>query len=659
MHLVDWIITFLPIIFVLGLSLYARQYVKSVADFMSGGRSAGRYLLAIAGNEMQSGAAVFVASFEMISHSGFVLNWWWWFSTPVILLVNISGFVVYRYRETRAMTLAQFFEIRYSKPFRIFTGILGFFAGILNFGIMPAIGSRCLVYLLGLPASFPLLSLTVPTYLILMALFLAITLFVTLSGGVVTVMLTNCFEGVLSQIFFLIIIFTLLATFSWAQIMTVVENQPPGHSMLNPFDAYDVQDFNIWYVLMGLVVNIYGTMAWQNAGAFNSAGFSPHEGRMGGILGRWRDMGRGSIIILLVVCAVTFLHHPAFAAQAAQAQSAVHQIPDPHTQGQMVTPVALSYLLPAGVKGVLCAVLLMGIFGGDSTQLHSWGSIFVQDILVPLRNKPFGARQHLRMLRLSIIGVATFAFIFGSLFRPADYILMWWAVTQAIYTGGAGSAIIGGLYWKKGTTTGAWAALITGSVLSVGGIIAKQVYDRQFPLNGVQISFFATLIAIAIYVIVSLLTNREDFNMDRMLHRGAYAKIKPVVGEPVISPHGNVWLGKLIGLDENFTLTDKWIACSLFGWTLIWFLVFIIGTIWNQIDPWPTSVWASFWHVVAIGLPIFFAVVTGVWFTWGGLRDMKDLFRRLGGERVNHLDDGTVINHQNLDELAVSIKEKL
>ena len=36
--------------------------------------------------------------------------------------------------ETRALTLAQFFEIRYSKSFRVFAGMMGFGAGLVNFG---------------------------------------------------------------------------------------------------------------------------------------------------------------------------------------------------------------------------------------------------------------------------------------------------------------------------------------------------------------------------------------------------------------------------------------------------------------------------------------------------------------------------------------------
>ncbi len=657
MSMLDWILVVLPLLIVLGVGLYAQTYVKSVADFLSANRSAGRYLLCISGSELQTGAVVFVNSFEVFNHGGFAFNWMTHVAAPVGLILAITGFVNYRFRETRAMTLSQFFEIRYNKSFRVFTGLLGFFAGMLNFGVIPAIGARTMVYFFGLPESVQVLSAAVPTYVLLLAVFLTITAFVATSGGVITVMLVNTIEGIMSQIFYLIIIFAILSIFSWTQMHAVLMDKPAGHSMVNPFDTSSVKDFNIWNVAMGLAIGLIATnISWQNASAYKSAALTAHEGRMAGLLGTWQGMGKGTVVTLLALAAMTFLHHPDFASGAAHVQATVHQITNKQAQEEMEAPIALSYLLPVGVKGLFCVILLMGIFGGDSTHLHSWGSIFVQDILVPLRKKPFGPHVHLYILRCSIIGVAIFAFIFGTFFHLADYITMWFTVTQTIFTGGAGAAIIGGLYWKKGTASGAWVGFVTGSTLSVAGIIVQQVYtyyNTVCPFNGTQIACFASIAAVLCYIIASLLTCREDFNIERMLHRGPYAKTSELVGDAKIEHKGKVGWTKFIGIDDNFTVGDKWLAYSVAGWSMFWFVVWLIMLVWNLVFPWTNESWAGYFHFTSITLPVFFAVVTGIWFTWGGLRDIRALFRRLSAQKVNELDDGTVVGNRNLDELRV------
>ncbi len=252
-------------------------------------------------------------------------------------------------------------------------------------------------------------------------------------------------------------------------------------------------------MLIGIWGGIYRTMAWQNQSAYGTAAINAHESRMGSILSTWKGLGNSAVITLLAVCAMTFMSHPQFAAQSAIVHSELGQISQDRIREQMTIPVAIEHMLPIGIKGVLCIVLLMGVFGGDGTHLHSWGSIFVQDILVPLRRKPFTPRQHIRLLRLAMIGVAVFAFLFGCFFKQTEYVVMWWAVTEALYVGGAGAAIVGGLYWKKGTTAGAWAGLLTGSCLVTGGILARQIWGDGFPLNGAQISFFGSISACAVY----------------------------------------------------------------------------------------------------------------------------------------------------------------
>ena len=672
MHLLDWLVILTPLIIILTVGLITQRQMKSVAHFVSGGRVGGRYLLAVAKGEMQAGAVVFVAMWEVFAQAGFVPGWWGWITAPIGLIVGIFGFVIYRFRETRAMTLAQFFEIRYSRNFRSFTGILGFVAGAINFGIIPAVGARFMVYFLQLPPEIVVGTWALPTYIPLMGIFLAISLILSISGGLITLMVTDCIEGIFSQIMYIIIIVGVLCVVSWPEMSTVIGSRPSGHSMVNPFDAWNVQDFNLWYVLMGVFLSVYGTMAWQNTSAYNSAGATPHEARMGGLLGRWRESGKGVVVSLLAIAALTYLHHPDFARASVEAKDAIGEISQPQIQKQMTIPVALSHMLPVGVKGALCAVLLLGIFGGDSTHLHSWGGILAQDIILPRLKKAPTPKRHIKLLRWCMAGVALFAFIFGALFRQTEYIVMWWTVTTAVYVGGAGAAIIGGLYWKKGTTAGAWAAVIAGCVLSGGGILAYKTGGDgcfsttlnwllshaslpvlpAFTLNGAQISFFATLISIALYVGVSMATCRQDYPIRKMLHRDEYPT--DAHGRPII-PKKPWTFGRLIGVNKDFTRGDKWIAGSLFVWAVLWFSVMIIGTSWNLlgqsglvswIKPWPNSTWLGFWHVTAIGLPVFITVITGLWFTWGGIHDIRALFRSLKTYKIDDSDNGTVKEHK-------------
>jgi SSS family solute:Na+ symporter len=393
---------------------------------------------------------------------------------------------------------------------------------------------------------------------------------------------------------------------------------------------------------MSVFVTIYGTMAWQNASAYNSAARTAHESRMGNILGRWLEFAKLLAITILALAAITFLNAPEFAAQAAGVQETLDKIGNPQIREQMRIPTALSVLLPMGIKGTLCAIVLTGIFGGDTTHLHSWGSMFVQDIILPLRKKPLEPKQHILALRLAMLGVAVFAFMFGCLFSQTEYVVMWFRITMAIYVGGAGSVIIGGLYWKKGTTAAAWAAMLTGSILSVTGIIVRQIVPG-FPFNGLQTSFGSTLISIGIYIVVSLLTGKgREFNLDRMLHRGEYAVEQAVVKEhPQPSAKKFRW-SKLIGIDDQYTRGDRWIACGVFGWAMLWLGILIIGCIWHWISPWPDSVWPVFWWWVGIVIPLTVAVITTLWFTWGVIRDLRIFFRSLSSERVDVNDDGSV-----------------
>ena len=660
MSWIDWTIVLIPLILIAIVAFRTRKHVTSVAEFMAGGRLGGRYLVCNARGEMGMAVISMVAMFELFYEAGFTIGWWQMMTIPLGLFIALTGYVYYRYRETRAMTLAQFFEIRYSRNFRLFSGFLGFMSGLINYGIFPAVSARFFVYFCGLPQEIQISGCAIPTFAIIMVIYLTLALTMTLTGGQLTVMITDCVEGLLALVMFIVIIVALLIIFDWSQIQEAMSHAPAGKSMLNPFDIAKAKDFNIWYVLIGVLGSIYGVMAWQGGHAFNSCAKNAHEAKMGAILGTWRNASKGVMVTLLAVCAITFLKHPDFADQALRVQEVLNKIADPQIQNQMRMPVAINYMLPIAIKGMLCSIMLFGLLACDSSYLHSWGSIFIQDIVLPLRKKALTPKQHINLLRWAIIGVAVFGFFFSLLFRQTEYILMFFALTGAIFAGGAGSVIAGGLYWKKGTTAGAWASMISGSGLAVGGIILQQCWKtiqpwllqllpnaqwlldnhEKFPVNGQVMYFWAMVISLALYFIVSMLTCKKDFNMERMLHRGKYA----VADDKVKIEFKKRWSwSSIIGIDEHFTKGDKAISISVFGWTMLWWIVFIAITLWNMVNPWPISWWAAYWHYYAIIIPLVIGIITTVWFLWGGIRDLHELYIDLKTYKSDAADDGTVM----------------
>jgi SSS family solute:Na+ symporter len=340
----------------------------------------------------------------------------------------------------------------------------------------------------------------------------------------------------------------------------------------------------------------------------------------------------------------------------------------------MRVPVALAHALPVGLKGAFACIMFFAMLACDGSYMHSWGGILIQDIILPFRKRPFSPEQHIRLLRWSIVGVGVFAFLFGLFFNQTEYILMFFAITGSIFLGGSGCAVLGGLYWKKGTTAAAWTSMIAGSVLATGGIVLQQCWKSmqprlvtvfhdgcvhnylaqhpdKFPINGQIVGFIAMCAAILLYVTVSLLTRTTDFDMDRMLHRGRYASGAQSAG-PVIPIRGGFRWGAVLGFDSEFSRGDKLISISVFAWSMFWFLVFVVGSIWYLWRPWSLETWGRYWFISSILLPLLVGVITSVWLTWGGVRDLRRLFRDLRTSERNALDDGMVINHHNLDEVA-------
>ena len=748
MSWIDWIIVTIPLMVVLFIGLKSQKYVKSVADFLAAGRVAGRYVLCVAGAEAGMGLISLVAVWEQYYMVGFAVGFWSTIAAPLGLLMSLTGYCTYRFRETRAMTMGQFFEIRYNRAFRIFAAILQSLSGVINYAIFPAVGARCMMYFLDLPVHFYVGGWKFSTFGLLMLMFLGVAVWIVTMGGQITIMVTDCVQGLLSYPFYAIIVAYIIYRFSWdGEIIPSLLDRPEGKSMLNPFDVKKLSTFNLFYVFVGIFSSVFNRMAWSGSQGYNAAARNAHEQKMGALLGTWRSGFSNMMYVLLAVAAFTFMTHidfrkyanvvhqqltkktaeeiihekrfdsirpdvnamvatgevtpkmkeilektgnfdlskplePSQYGEAAKAAVATVDKGKAGTMGtiyhQMLVPVAIREMLPIGLTGVLCALMIFLMISTDTTYMHSWGSIIVQDIILPFRKEPFTPKQQLKLLRCIIAGVAVFAFLFSFFFAQMDYILMFFAITGAIWLGGAGPVIVLGLYWKRGTTAGAFAALGSGSLLAVSGIICQQTWAKylypaleergwtegigrflwnvssplhpyvvwkmnpdKFPINSQEIYFIAMLVAISLYVIMSLATCRKPFNMEKMLHRGIYADSET---KPRIPWSFKSAFSKIIGIDANYTKGDKILAWSVFLWSFGYgFCLCFIGIIiWNAFYRWPNDWWAIKFHITAVLVPGLVAIVSTIWFTIGGSVDLCRLFKALASKKDDFSDDGRV-----------------
>jgi SSS family solute:Na+ symporter len=148
------------------------------------------------------------------------------------------------------------------------------------------------------------------------------------------------------------------------------------------------------------------------------------------------------------------------------------------------------------------------------------------------------------------------------------------------------------------------------SVLNVAKYVAG--------INGNTMAFISSLIAITLYIVVSLLDTQPVFNLAKLLRREKRDETKP-----------------------EFTKSDKVLYGIVICYTAIYFLAFVIVTLYNLFHDVPTSAWNKYW-IFNVYLSITLGTIVLVWFTIGGIMDLKKLFAGLSTERIDEHDDGFV-----------------
>ena len=753
MSWIDWIITIVPTLCVLWLGWHVRRYIVGVSDFLVAGRVCHRYVITTSTMAYAMGLVTLAAYVEVHYKTGFAMGFWNSLLTPVSIMLALTGYCLYRFRETRAMSLGQFLEMRYNRSLRIFSCFLRSIAEMLSNMIMPAIAARFFIHYLGLPAKFTLFGFEIHTFMVIIVITLTMAIGLICMGGTLSIVVTDTLQGLIFFPAILIFIIFILTKFSWTgEIVQVMGDRVAGESFLNPYDVSHLRDFNFFALIVAFTAMMLHEASGVT-GSHNSA-VSAHERKMGTILGNWRGAFTSVFYVLIAVAIITILHHANYAQDAKIIRTGIAQnianelIPDQaerdrfmqeikaipankHRIGvdkpfshknspdeiyfttaqknfgldgegssktqqfktifrQLMLPAAMRHMLPTGLVGLFCLLILLFIISTDDSRIFSASSTLVQDCVVPFyKNGELPMEKHVMLIRLISIGVGVF-FLCGSWFMAQlDYIQLYGSLMYGIWLGGCGPMIVFGFYSRFGTAAGAWSSLLCGMFINMSGALlhrnwADRIYpflekmgwvdsvgdflaavSRPFnpyivwqmnrlkcPINSYEIYFLAMITSLMVYCAVSWLTCKEPFNLDQMLHRGIYS----IEGEKKIKEKWtfrNVF-GKLIGITPEYTRGDKILAWSVFCYSFIYkFLIsFVLVVILNLLGIWKTAWWGWYFLIVFLVIPGIAAFVTAIWFGIGGTVDLLRMFRDLKNRVANPLDNGMVEGHVAIAEKA-------
>lgn len=629
-HVIDWVFFTGLLVILVFISFFFRRFAKSVAGFLVAGRNVGRYLGLESDSMAGLGAITILATWQLTYESGFVGNFWFLLKPLAATLVALTGFGIYRFRQTRAMTLGQFVEMRYSKKTRILFGLIAYAAGVLNMGIFPGVGSRFFVYYCGFPAAISLWGLEIPMYIILMTIMVGAAVIICFNGGQITLVVTNFVQALFVNVMLILIMFALYKTFTWQQVTEAFMSVESSNDLLQPFTAKQATEFNKFFFLITVFWMVYWVISWQPNSLVTSSAKDAHEAKMMRVMVEIKKivyLGLGIGVLPLAV--IVLMNHPDFTDKAIMVRQSISNIDNIFLRTLLTTPAALKYILPTGLLGGFAGFVLFAFMSTHTSYLLAWGGTLVQDVIMPIHGKRLEPKQHMMWIRISIILVALFIVLFSTLYPLNDRIFMFLDLTGGLFLSGCSVVLLGGLYFKRGTTTAAITSMITGLVLTISGFLYR-IKNPEF-LNGTVMSFYIALICIAEYFIVSLLTKDIKVDLNELLNRRkedieARKNLKWYQFSPEVPGY------------DRIIIPCMYVAIALF-------VAGFIGTwIYNSFVSIQTEKWLSFWHkyvYAMFGLGGAFLV----WVIAGGFRDLFRLFRNLKTQKIDLTDDGTVTVH--------------
>ncbi|WP_152191484.1 sodium/proline symporter PutP [Georgenia satyanarayanai] len=318
----------------------------------------------------------------------------------------------------------------------------------------------------------------------------AVTLAYTLIGGFLGASLTDVVQGTMMMIALLVVpVVVVVSLGGVGEALEGIREVDPAR--LSPLAGAGLTGAS--------VVGVVSALAW-GLGYFGQPHIIVRFMAMRDALsaGRARRIGIGWMVISLVGAVVTGLLGIAYVNRIGL------DLGDPE---QVVLALSQALLHPLLV-GAIFAAALAAIMSTVSSQLIVCSSAFVEDLYRIVR-KDASPRNLVVLGRVAVLAVAVVATVLA--LNPTDTILGLVAFAWAGFGASFGPAILLSLFWRRLSTWGALAGMVTGAVTV---ILWKQLGPQILGATLYEIvpGFLANLL---VAVVVSRLTHQPNEEMER------------------------------------------------------------------------------------------------------------------------------------------------
>ncbi|MBC8869912.1 MAG: sodium:solute symporter family protein [Planctomycetes bacterium] len=402
------------------LGIWTARTVKDMADFVMP-RRFGKLMMIFFGfgTGTHSDQAVSVASKSYTNGaSGIWYQWLWLFCTPFYWVIAPMM------RRFRALTTADVFELRYNRSVAMLFALVGLMQYTVNIGVMLK-GSAAVIEAStdGVNANWAIGIMTV--------------LFVGygMAGGLHAAVLTDFIQGVLTIVFsFLLLPFLLNAVGG----LTGMREQVPD-DMLSIVAPAEITAF---YVLVIALNGLVGIVTQPHTMANCAAGRTELDGQVGWMCGNF----------LKRICTIAWTL-TGVAAVAYFVQQGVTDLNPDNVFGEVARRF-LPDILP-GLLGLFLAGLLASVMSSCDAFMISTAGLFTENVYKPLFPNE-SKRHYLWAARLSSLVVVasgvTFAYCLEGVVEGLE---IFWKIASML-----GIAFWLGLFWRRMTSAGAWAATL-------------------------------------------------------------------------------------------------------------------------------------------------------------------------------------------------------